>query len=399
MSSDYNKYCGCHERYGVVLKEKFSNQYRCSPCLPSNKHTYPPSPPEKDIWVLTGNNMSPGDFLGSKNNISVEFRTNDIIRMIIESGGNINIINSLNVGNNIILPKTVTESPPKGVIYIRKTNGNVETIESFIHNYGTHNVFVGESSGNFELLGTDNISMGYMALYMLDQGSGNVALGSNSLWSNTTGSNNIAVGYQAGQLIESNSDNICIDNDGSATGDGVIRIGNSNHTSCFVQGIHGVTPSGTTQNVIIDENGQLGIGGGGGSGWSLTGNAISSGDFLGTINDQDLVIKTGSTPTTRMTVKSDGNVEIQNELTVDDNVTLNNGLDVTGNATVSGTTTLANTLNVTGKATLNNGLDVTSGDVDIDNNLTVDGLLFADGGIDVTGGIPMYNNKEDVVIG
>ncbi len=401
----------------VTLKEITGNMHVCT-----QPYTPDPSIVRPSEWLLTGNNMSPGDFLGSKNNILVEFRTNDIIRMIIESGGNINIINSLNVGNNIILPKTVTESPPKGVIYIRKTNGNVETIESFIHNYGTHNVFVGESSGNFELLGTDNISMGYMALNMLDQGSGNVALGSNSLWSNTTGSNNIAVGYQAGQLIESNSDNICIDNDGSATGDGVIRIGNSNHTSCFVQGIHGVTPGGTTQNVIIDENGNLVIGGGGTEG-SLTGNTIMSGDFLGTINDQDLVIKTGSTPTTRMTVKSDGNVEIQNELTVDDNVTLNNGLDVTGNATVSGTTTLANTLTVTGKATLNNGLDVTgnatvsgtttlantltvtgkatlnngldvtSGDVDIDNNLTVGGLLYADGGIDVTatGGTDILN--------
>ena len=57
-----------------------------------------------------------------------------------------------------------------------------------------------------------------------------------------TESNNIIIGTSVG---------------GTSTENQVIRIGNA-QTSCHVKGIHGVTPSGVTENAIVNSGGQLG---------------------------------------------------------------------------------------------------------------------------------------------
>ncbi len=78
--------------------------------------------------------------------------------------------------------------------------------KSFLHDYkasGTdgYNIFMGESAGNFSLLGENsasssyNIGIGYKSLNKLTNGSYNTSVGINSLMNNTSGYSNSAVGY------------------------------------------------------------------------------------------------------------------------------------------------------------------------------------------------------------
>jgi Chaperone of endosialidase len=68
---------------------------------------------------------------------------------------------------------------------------------SFIHNFGTNNVFVGAGAGNFTMTGTDNAVSGYQAFVGNTGGSGNVTSGSGALAGNTSGNFNTGLGYHA----------------------------------------------------------------------------------------------------------------------------------------------------------------------------------------------------------
>jgi hypothetical protein len=64
----------------------------------------------------------------------------------------------------------------------------------FMHNFGTNNIFVGGTAGNYALTGTDNASLGMLTLFSNTSGTLNIAVGSTALRFNTTGSNNSAIG-------------------------------------------------------------------------------------------------------------------------------------------------------------------------------------------------------------
>ncbi len=96
-------------------------------------------------------------------------------------------------------------------------NSGVITVEneSFIQNYGSENMFIGKSAGNFSLTtaiqnmgigketlsglttGDYNIALGYQALKANTTAYGNTALGYQALKANTTAYGNTAIGYQA----------------------------------------------------------------------------------------------------------------------------------------------------------------------------------------------------------
>jgi len=220
--------------------------------------------------------------------------------------------------NSVALPTTTS------------TVGQV-TINSnrFMHAYGTNNTFIGEGSGNFTTTGTGNnacigsgsltsltsgtdnlgigsitlgnctsstfnvavggsscanistgaggnIGIGYTACNAVTTGTNNTAIGMQSLVGGypLTGSYNIAIGYQAGGGIDAaNSSNIAIGNAGASESNkiriGTQGTGNGQQDSCFIAGIHGVTPSGATQTVIIDSNGELGSTPASGIAWSV----------------------------------------------------------------------------------------------------------------------------------
>jgi hypothetical protein len=108
------------------------------------------------------------------------------------------------------------------------------------------------NSGNY------NVAVGVVALQNLTTTSQNVAIGRQALQNLVTGSNNTAIGYQAGSSLTTNdSNNIHIGVVGTAGDNGKISIGtNGTHTSCFIQGISGVTVTGTA--VLCSTAGQLG---------------------------------------------------------------------------------------------------------------------------------------------
>jgi len=106
--------------------------------------------------------------------------------------------------------------------------------------------------------GDSNSGYGENCLVALDGGTGNTASGVAALASLQTGDDNIAMGRFSGDNYTTNeSDNIIIGNTGTGGDNQTIRIG-STHTSCHIKGIHGITPAGATQTVIIGSAGELG---------------------------------------------------------------------------------------------------------------------------------------------
>lgn len=111
------------------------------------------------------------------------------------------------------------------------------------HGAGGRCTSYGEGSGQNQVsapFGFDNTAIGYNALNLLSSG----------------GSNNIGLGSGAGSSNLSGDGCIHIGNVGADESD-KIRIGTA-QTNTFIKGIHGVTPAGATQTVIIDADGELG---------------------------------------------------------------------------------------------------------------------------------------------
>ena len=81
----------------------------------------------------------------------------------------------------------------------------------FIHNYGSQNIYLGESSGNFtQTVGGDNTGAGAFTLQALTNGFGNTAVGSKALTSTTSGYSNSAIGSNALQLNANGFDNTAL---------------------------------------------------------------------------------------------------------------------------------------------------------------------------------------------
>lgn len=106
--------------------------------------------------------------------------------------------------------------------------------------------------------GDFNTAIGSNAL-LLNDGANNTAVGCDVLNGVLTATDNIALGYLAGSALTLNdSDNIFIGNVGVVGDNDKIRIGNGSHDNTFIQGIYQVTPTGSSETVIIDSTGELG---------------------------------------------------------------------------------------------------------------------------------------------
>jgi hypothetical protein len=141
------------------------------------------------------------------------------------------------------------------------------------------NTFIGSSSGNTSLSGTDNagfgtntlknltsgslnVGVGFGALQVLTTGNDNVGLGDQALGLITTGISNIAIGTGAGlgYSTGSESSNIVIGNAGTSGESNVIRMGTpGQQNQCFIAGIVGVTVSNTELVTINSSTGQMGV--------------------------------------------------------------------------------------------------------------------------------------------
>lgn len=187
---------------------------------------------------------------------------------------------------NVALPVT-NAAGTQGVITL---GGN-----RWVHNLGTNNSFVGESSGNMALTvgtttdntavgyhtmmaidgalrnvgvgstalvaltdGDDNTAIGSSALVLATTGSKNTAVGSSALSAITTGTDNIAIGYGAGiSATVASSSNIYIGSLGAAESN-TIRIGTQGggagaQDKTYIVGVYN-TAVGATAGVVLADN-------------------------------------------------------------------------------------------------------------------------------------------------
>lgn len=119
-------------------------------------------------------------------------------------------------------------------------------------------VFVG-GAGNGSASGTYNVGVGPSALGLVTTGHICTAVGEGALANLLTGTNNEALGQLSGSAYTgAESNNLCLSNTGVIGDSGVIRIGrNTFHTSCFIQGVDGVTVTSGVE-CFINASGQLG---------------------------------------------------------------------------------------------------------------------------------------------
>lgn len=115
----------------------------------------------------------------------------------IDSNGQ---LNSGPLGQNIVLQDSLNNTT--GSIF---KNG-----QSFLHNYGTDNTFIGSNAGNFTTTGMSNIGVGVNTLSANTIGRGNIAMGTFSLTGNTEGDANIGIGYSSLNNNIDGDDNIGI---------------------------------------------------------------------------------------------------------------------------------------------------------------------------------------------
>jgi len=178
---------------------------------------------------------------------------------------------------SFLLPTTTNDDT--GTVQI---NGN-----AFLHGYGGLNTFVGNSAGNYSLTNTGHCAVGANALNSVTSGASNTCCGASSGENITTGSINCTYGASSGSALISaagcvligtnaalnltagtevigigsnclaNPTNIsnAIEISNGTVGNcitGDIRIGMSGTLACYMRGIAGVTPTGTSQLVMID---------------------------------------------------------------------------------------------------------------------------------------------------
>jgi len=165
-------------------------------------------------------------------------------------------LNSNNIGQNN------TASGANAMLF--NTSGTFNTATGYQALYsntvGTDNTASGVQALFFNTDGVDNVASGYDAMYLNTHGSSNTAVGQFALFDNITGSNNTALGDSAGGNVSTGSNNIEIGNPGTASDNGVIRIGTAgSQTSALIAGIYGTkTSANNAVQVLIDSNGNLG---------------------------------------------------------------------------------------------------------------------------------------------
>jgi cytoskeletal protein CcmA (bactofilin family) len=202
-----------------------------------------------------------------------------------------------------------------------------------------NNVFVGYQAGSATETGTQNVAVGSGALSQNIDGSSNTALGSNAMSTLTTGDYNTAIGY--GAEVGDGLTN--------ATAIGAFAFAGRSNTVVIgsIQGVNGATATanvgiGTTtpmnrlhvvstadplrleglqvnsalDNVlVVDASGVVKkrslSGFVGSTAWLLTGNTLSGGEVLGSLNPQPLVLVTNNVE--RLRVEGTGEVVVQNQ--------------------------------------------------------------------------------------
>lgn len=221
-------------------------------------------------FLTTGNDHAFFGY-GSGRNITT---TNNTI--MIQNDGVVGDANICRIGNATHTGGTFITNK-----FFAGTTQSIAVGEDAGGNDAVGNSMFGNRAGINITTGAINSGFGNSALANLTIGGNNQAYGSNALNNLVSGNFNMAFGFDAGTSLTTNdSDNILISNAGVAGDNTTIRIGTTGtHTDAFIAGIHGVTPGGVTQTVVIDANGELG------STATVGGAALPTGYITGMINE------------------------------------------------------------------------------------------------------------------
>ena len=137
-----------------------------------------------------------------------------------------------------------------GIINIPTTTSTVGQIKQngtrLLHSYGTQNLFLGGSAGNFTLTGSANVGIGRATFGALTNGARNMAFGDGTMYQITSGADNCAIGAAALNGVTSGSSNVGLGSSAltSTTAGGNTGIG-------YLAGQHNTTG---VNNVFIGYN-------------------------------------------------------------------------------------------------------------------------------------------------
>ena len=153
-------------------------------------------------WLLTGNSLSGGEFLGTLTNDPLLIKTANTDRVRITTHGQIEV---LNTGNSVFLGEAA------GINDNLDTNANtfVGWSSGTSNTDGSHNVAIGDAALYSNISGLDNTAVGHTALQH-NTADGNTAVGSGASLQNTFGHENVAVGYRTLYLNSTGSQNTAI---------------------------------------------------------------------------------------------------------------------------------------------------------------------------------------------
>ena len=208
--------------------------------------------PANTAWALSGNTATATSFLGTTNNIDLQFKRNNTL------------IGKLST-NNVSFGSRALNSATTG-IYNNALGGSA----LYYNTSGGYNNALGVYSLYSNTTGTGNNGTGHQSLYNNSTGNYNSAYGYSAL-SDTTGSNNIGIGNVAQVPTASGSNQMSIGNsiyglninDGNASND-LIGIGVSAPTEALdvngnarIRSVYTNNGAATDRVVVADTNGNI----------------------------------------------------------------------------------------------------------------------------------------------
>lgn len=129
----------------------------------------------------------------------------------------------------------------------------------FMHDLGTDSTFLGALAGPSVEFGVRNTGIGSISLsQIVSTAQNNTAVGYGTGFNITSGDRNLLLGYLSGSTYTVENNNIAIANLGTAADSGVIRIGSTLQTDCYITGIRAATITTPARMVLVDTNDKLG---------------------------------------------------------------------------------------------------------------------------------------------
>jgi hypothetical protein len=165
-------------------------------------------------WLLSGNSITPGDFLGTTNAEPLVFKTGNDWSGIIEPN-TIAMYPNVSLGAWAMPYSLSSGNSAVGAFTMYSLgSGSFNSVFGFgsmgFATGGLHNSAVGVYSLGSNTSGEFNVAIGSNSLFLNDVGSNNVAVGSKSLENNTFESGLVAIGHEALRANTSGSENTAV---------------------------------------------------------------------------------------------------------------------------------------------------------------------------------------------